>query len=73
MINKFSTSENESVEKPQPIAQIRWKRTMITVGLLYVATLGTVFAYDKWRVSQGWCVRFSPDGDREILYGEQCR
>ena len=73
MINKFSTSENGAVDKQQTIAKIRWKRTMFTVSLLFVATLGTIFAYDKWRVSQGWCVRFSPDGNREVLYGEQCR
>jgi hypothetical protein len=52
--------------------QISWKKVVITVGIgALILMIGTT-AYDRWRVSQGWCARFHPDGSRKVLYGDDC-
>ncbi|MHC5756134.1 MAG: hypothetical protein ACYTXF_37060 [Nostoc sp.] len=52
---------------------IRWKRVLLTTGLATLAILIVVTAYREWQVkTQGWCVRFSANGSRKVLYGDDC-
>jgi hypothetical protein len=52
--------------------QIRWKKMLLPIALWLVVLCAVAIAYDKWRVRNGWCVRFSPDGDKQVLYGDDC-
>lgn len=49
-----------------------WKKVLVATGIgaliLVIATAG----YDHWRMSQGGCVKFSPDGSEKVLYGDDC-
>ncbi|MEH1950345.1 MAG: hypothetical protein V7K77_25800 [Nostoc sp.] len=29
-------------------------------------------AVDKWRVRDGWCVRFLANGEQKVLFGDDC-
>ncbi|MEA5604999.1 hypothetical protein [Nostoc sp. UHCC 0252] len=52
--------------------QIRWKKVATVVGIgALILMIGTT-AYDRWRVSLGWCVRFKPDGSQKVMYGDDC-
>lgn len=52
--------------------QISWRKVAITVGIGALVLMAGTIAYDHWRVSQGWCVRFYADGSRKVLYGDDC-
>ncbi|MBN3925624.1 hypothetical protein [Nostoc sp. NMS4] len=52
--------------------QISWKKVAITVGFATLILMAGTIAYDNWRVSQGWCARFYPDGTKKIMYGDDC-
>ncbi|BBD63442.1 hypothetical protein NIES2109_62920 (plasmid) [Nostoc sp. HK-01] len=48
------------------------RRVAILVAIGVVAVILTGIAIDRWRVRDGWCARFYPNGDRKILYGDDC-
>lgn len=50
----------------------KWKRVAIAVGVSVLVVLVTTTGYFKWKLQNGWCVRYSPDGV-QILYGEDCK
>ncbi|MBN3922058.1 hypothetical protein [Nostoc sp. NMS4] len=57
----------------QPIKrQISWKKVAITIGVAALILMAGTIAYDHWRISQGWCARFYPDGSQKVLYGDDC-
>ena len=52
---------------------MRWKRVLLATGLGTLVIFIAVTAYREYQVrTQGWCVRFSPDGSRKVLYGNDC-
>ncbi len=52
--------------------QISWKKVAITIGIGALFLVAGTIAYDDWRVSQGWCVKFNPDESQKIVYGDNC-
>lgn len=52
--------------------QIRWKKVAIVMGVATLISMIGTTAYDRWRVSQGWCVKFNPDESQKIVYGNDC-
>ncbi|WP_335030027.1 hypothetical protein [Nostoc sp.] len=52
---------------------MRWKRVLLTTGLGTLAIFIAATAYHEWRArTQGWCIRFAPDGSQKVLYGDDC-
>ncbi|MEH2393867.1 MAG: hypothetical protein V7K21_20110 [Nostoc sp.] len=51
----------------------RWKRILLATGLGTLVIFIVVTAYREWQVTQGWCVRFAPDGRQTAVYGDDCR
>ena len=49
----------------------RRKRVAIAVGVGVLVVLITTTVYTKW-MQNGWCVRYSPDG-QQTLYDEDCK
>ena len=41
------------------------------VGTLTIAA--AIRVNHEWRKRDGWCVRFYPDGQQQILYSADCR
>lgn len=53
---------------------IRFSRVALTVGIGVVLILAAATAYRQWQATtQGWCVRSTPDGKQQVLYGDDCR
>ncbi|MHC5615459.1 MAG: hypothetical protein ACYTXA_31955 [Nostoc sp.] len=52
--------------------QISSKKVALTVGIGILVLAAGTLAYDHWRVSQGWCGRFYPDGSEKLMYGDDC-
>ena len=53
---------------------IRFSRVALTVGGGLVLILATATAYRQWQATtQAWCVRSTPDGKQQVLYGDDCR
>ncbi len=52
--------------------QIRWKKVAIVMGIATLILMIGTTAYARWRVSQGWCVTFYPDGSQKVMYGDDC-
>ncbi|MEH2373452.1 hypothetical protein [Nostoc sp.] len=52
-----------------PKQGFKWKKVLVatSVGAVILA-VGTAI-YDHWRISQGGCVRFSPDGTEKYCTG----
>ncbi|MDZ8138849.1 MAG: hypothetical protein RM049_26695 [Nostoc sp. DedQUE04] len=52
---------------------MRWKRVLLATGLGTLAIFIAVTAYREYQIrTQGWCVRFFPDGSKKVLYGDDC-
>ncbi|HEY9801530.1 MAG TPA: hypothetical protein V6D25_14335 [Leptolyngbyaceae cyanobacterium] len=52
---------------------IRPLRVALTVGIGVVLILAVATAYRQWQATtQGWCVRSTPDGKQQVLYGDDC-
>lgn len=49
-----------------------WKKVLIATSLGTLLLIVGTAAYDRWRVSQGWCIKFSPDGSQKVFYGDDC-
>ncbi|MEH2347264.1 MAG: hypothetical protein V7K55_04545 [Nostoc sp.] len=53
--------------------QIRWRRVLLVTALGTVITFAMATAFRYWQVkTQGWCVRFAPNGTQKVLYGNDC-
>lgn len=50
----------------------RWQRVGLAIALGVVAMMLAGIAFDRWRVRNGWCARFFPNGEQKILYGDDC-
>ncbi|MBD2513169.1 hypothetical protein H6G91_39455 [Nostoc muscorum FACHB-395] len=53
--------------------QIRWRRVLLVtaLGTVIIFVIATAFRY--WQVkTQGWCIRFAPNGTQKVLYGNDC-
>lgn len=55
-----------------PKQRIGWKKVAIATGIGILALMIATAVYDRWRISQGWCTRFSPGGTQKVLYGDDC-
>ncbi|MBD2457676.1 hypothetical protein H6G80_26845 [Nostoc sp. FACHB-87] len=52
---------------------LRWQRVLLTAGLITLTIFVVATAYREWQAkTQGWCVRFAPDGSQKVLYGGDC-
>ncbi len=62
-----------SPHKIEIMKNMRWKRILLATGLGTLVIFTAVTAYREYQVrTQGWCVRFYPDGSRKALYGNDC-
>lgn len=56
--------------------QVSWirlrKLLLITIPIALVLIVVIAVALDWWRARDGYCVRFQPDGFRELLYASDC-
>ena len=53
-------------------SEVRWKKVSFAIGVGVVLVLGACNAYSRWQWSQGACVRYSPDGSEQLLFGKDC-
>ncbi|NEP00662.1 MAG: hypothetical protein F6K58_18730 [Symploca sp. SIO2E9] len=56
----------------QQLSVIPWTRIglVLVVGMVVWST--SFRAYHRWKIRDGWCARYHPDGSEEIFYGAQC-
>ena len=54
------------------ISGVRWKRVSIATVVGVALGLAATTAYDAWRIQDGWCVQYSPDGSEKVFYGSEC-
>ncbi|WP_375479950.1 hypothetical protein [uncultured Nostoc sp.] len=50
----------------------RWQRIRLAIAFGAVAVILTGIAVDRWRVRNGWCVRFLPNRQQKVFYGDDC-
>ncbi|MGB7444045.1 MAG: hypothetical protein WA919_23515 [Coleofasciculaceae cyanobacterium] len=50
-----------------------WKLVILApaLGLMLWLTAGDV--YRRWKIRDGWCARYYPDGSQEFFYGADCK
>ncbi|MEH2002820.1 MAG: hypothetical protein V7L00_29520 [Nostoc sp.] len=49
-----------------------WQRVGLAMAFGALAVMLAGIAVDRWRVRDGWCVRFLPNGEQKVLYGDDC-
>ncbi|MEH1868997.1 MAG: hypothetical protein V7K69_28940 [Nostoc sp.] len=50
----------------------RWQRVGLAIAFGAVVVMLTGIAVDRWRVRNGWCARFLPNGQQKVFYGDDC-
>lgn len=53
-------------------SEVRWGKVAFATGVGVILALGATNAYSSWLWSQGGCVKYSPDGSEQILFGKDC-
>lgn len=56
----------------EQLSAVRWKRISITIAAGMVVIFTATAAYQHWRMRDGWCVRYYPNGSEKVLYGADC-
>ncbi|BAY14021.1 hypothetical protein NIES2098_72190 (plasmid) [Calothrix sp. NIES-2098] len=55
-------------------SQIRWKKIALPIVLGVIASCAVATAFRYWQAkTEGWCIRYYPDGKKEVLYGNECQ
>jgi hypothetical protein len=58
--------------KSSNFSKVRWKKVLGIVAVGIVLELGATTLYSNWQWSQGTCMKYSPDGSEQLLFGKDC-
>ncbi len=53
-------------------SQVRWKRVGLAIGIGILGVMAGTKAYADYQWRQVVCVKFSPEGSEELIYGKDC-
>jgi len=57
----------------QQLPRISWKLVILAPVLGLILWLTAADIYRRWKIRDGWCSRYYPDGSQEFFYGAECQ